>query len=92
MTTLLEKKAQACLGSGAVEVCHHDSSTARMLVTSSSGKEFHTVTFNTVEWVCDCPSRKECYHIVAAKLISKLRPKAKPVIPMDWGGIESIFQ
>lgn len=85
-TTLVQEKAKKYLAGGQVTVTHHTSFSANINVTGSNE---YSVTFDHKGWVCTCPSRANCAHIEAAKLISPLRV-AKPTLAFG-GATTDIF-
>jgi uncharacterized Zn finger protein len=66
----VEQKARRYLTEGRVRVEYQTDESG---VYRVSGSKVYTVNFHHSAWACDCPSRTECAHIAAVKLISPLR-------------------
>lgn len=66
-----EAKVTRYITEGRVKVLVANESHALVEV---QGSERYVVTYDG-RWVCDCPARKRCVHIMAAQLISPLKER-----------------
>lgn len=73
MSDSVELKARVYLADGKVKVQMLTGERACLIVTGS-GNHTYSVLFDN-GWACSCPSRNLCAHIIAAKLITNLRPR-----------------